>query len=151
MTALTVQKDVPEKDSGLAFEHQFGVSAGESIFKGALVVIAVDGFLAEGTSAVNLIAAGISTGGRDADDNGTVDNTAGADGDLVCRFRSGIFKFVNDVATAVVQADVGRDCFILDDQTVTGDATGRSNAGKVYEIDADGDIWVAISFPFSNT
>ncbi len=147
---LAASKDVPEKDSALAFEHQMGVTAGGVIFTGSLVVTAADGFIDVGTSATGLTAAGISTGGRDADNDGTVDNTAGADGDLVCRFRSGIFKFANDAGTAVVQADIGRDCWIFDDETVTGDNTGASLAGKVYEIDDDGDIWVLISFPASN-
>ena len=42
--------------------------------------------------------------------------------------------FDNDGATAVVAADVGGLCYILDDTTVSGDGTGRSVAGRVWAV-----------------
>ena len=45
-----------------------------------------------------------------------------------------IHWFDNDVATPVVVGDVMSDCYILDDETVTGDATGASVAGRVWAI-----------------
>jgi len=36
--------------------------------------------------------------------------------------------------TPVVAADVGSLCYVLDDRTVTGDATGASAAGRVWGI-----------------
>lgn len=42
--------------------------------------------------------------------------------------------FENDGATAVVAADLLGPCYILDDETVTGDATGASVAGRVWAL-----------------
>lgn len=42
----------------------------------------------------------------------------------------------NDTGTAVVAANVGSDCYILDDHTVTGSSTGNSVAGRVWQVDS---------------
>lgn len=43
----------------------------------------------------------------------------------------------NDAAgTPVTAASIGSLCYILDDQTVTGSATGRSYAGRVWDVSA---------------
>ena len=63
--------------------------------------------------------------------------------------ESGIFKWLNSAAgDAIAADDVGKDCFIVDDQTVAlTDGTGtRSKAGVVYGVDSDG-VWVATGFP----
>ena len=46
-------------------------------------------------------------------------------------------------ADAITLADVGSDCYIVDDQTVakTNGTNTRSVAGKVFDVDADG-VWV---------
>lgn len=44
--------------------------------------------------------------------------------------------FVNDTVTPVTDANVGEACYVLDDQTVTGNATGASKAGRVWAVDA---------------
>ena len=46
-------------------------------------------------------------------------------------------------ADAITLADIGKDCFIVDDQTVakTDGAGTRSRAGRVFDVDADG-VWV---------
>ena len=48
-------------------------------------------------------------------------------------------------ADAIVRADVGADCYIVDDQTVakTNGSNTRSVAGKIIAVDADG-VWVKI-------
>jgi len=144
MTALAADRSTIEKHSPAAMQHEQGVAASAVIFNGALLVVDANGFIAPGTATTGLVAAGSALEG--------VDNSGGANGDLNVKFRSGIFKYVNDGATAVVQADVGSDCFILDDQTVSGDGTGRSRAGMVYKLDVAADVggagvWVAIAFP----
>jgi hypothetical protein len=68
-------------------------------------------------------------------------------GAISARVRRGIFKFANSSAgDAIAQANVGVDCYIVDDQTValTSGPNTRSRAGKVTEIDADGGIWVEV-------
>lgn len=147
MVALAADRAIPgtlEKASFLGMQHELGVGGGEVIFQGALCVVDATGFVAPGTVATTLVAVGSALEGAD--------NTAGADGDINVKIRSGIFKYVNDAGTPVVQADVGTDCFILDDQTVSGDPTARSRAGMVYKLDVAADVggagvWVAIAFP----
>jgi hypothetical protein len=62
--------------------------------------------------------------------------------------RTGVFKWTNGTsADAITQADVGQDCYAIDDQTVGRvPSTGRPRAGKVVLIDADGGIWVSMGY-----
>ena len=151
MTALATKRNTPEKASSFAMAHEQGVAAGQTLFVGSLIAVdTTDGFLTSGAVSTTLIAAGVVTAEEDGGTGNAVN--PGADGDINVKFRSGIFHFANDGGTAVVQADVGSDCYILDDQTVSGDNTGRSVAGKVYQVDdATGlygaGVWVAISYP----
>ena len=73
-----------------------------------------------------------------------VDNSSGAAGAENIPIRKGIFKFANSGATdAITTADIGNDCYIVDDQTVakTSGTNTRSVAGPVFDVDADG-VWV---------
>jgi hypothetical protein len=107
------------------------------ILGGTIVCLNAAGYAVPGTSATGLIAWGIATE--------SVDNTDGADGAKkvaveTSRGRKDFF-FLNDTGTAVAQADVGNDCYVLDNQTVTGDSTGRSVCGIVIEVTSTG-VWV---------
>ena len=62
-------------------------------------------------------------------------------GDGTTTFRVRLFDEIrvhwwdNDTGgTPVVAADVGNLCYVLDDRTVTGDATGASAAGRVWGV-----------------
>lgn len=72
----------------------------------------------------------------------TVDNTGGAAGAVLVtvEFPREINAewWDNDTGTAVTAADVGQDCYILDDHTVSfSDGTGtRSKAGRVLQVDS---------------
>ena len=71
-------------------------------------------------------------------------NTGGADGAKTVMVRRKVaFKFANLAADLVTQADIGKTCYIADDQTVakTNGTNTRSVAGKVFDVDADG-VWV---------
>jgi hypothetical protein len=57
--------------------------------------------------------------------------------------EEGIFKWANSGTGALAQANVGYPCFVEDDQTVSDRGTFGVVAGRVYEIDSDGGIWVA--------
>jgi len=75
-----------------------------------------------------------------------VDNVAGADGDVSCRIATGIFRFGNSASgDLITKADIGADCYGVDDQTVakTSGSNTRSVAGKIFDVDADG-VWVRI-------
>ena len=140
MTALSADRDTRELGSSFSMAFEDGVGASETIYQGALVVKDAAGFVAAGTSATGLVAMGVA--------QAAADNSSGSDGDINVKVRSGIFLFVNDGVTPVAVTDEGRDVYILDDQTVTGDATGRSIAGKCLSFDHDGSGLVAVAIGY---
>lgn len=138
MTALLVNTDIPEMDSAHAFEHERGAAANAVIFQGSMVVLNSSGFIEAATTATTLVGAGMAT--RE------LDNTGGSNGDLNCRFRSGVFKFANDSGAPVVDADIGGLAFAVDDNTVANTAGGTlSSIGTIQQLDSDG-VWVAMHF-----
>lgn len=106
------------------------VKAGTKILAGTLAAIDATGHAVPASAAANLTAAGR------AED--TIDNTGGADGDMTIVVARGAFKWDNDASASVDQADVGKECYMLDDETVTATAEGHSVAGKVLGVDPDG-------------
>lgn len=112
------------------------VKAATTIFQGSLVVRDA-GFCAPGRTATGLIALGRA--------EETVVNS-GAAGAKNCKVLQGVFPFANSAAgDLIAQADVGAQCFIVDDQTVakTNGGATRSVAGIVEAVDAEG-VWVRI-------
>ena len=132
MAALTADRNTPKMSA-----EQIGVPmAAVKIFAGSLVAANATGYATPGATATTLTYLG-----RAAE---TVDNTGGVAGAKTIRVdRKEAYKFANLGADLVTQADLGKTCYIVDDQTVaktSGGAT-RSLAGKVVGIDADG-VWV---------
>lgn len=71
-----------------------------------------------------------------------VDNTD--DGETVL-VKSGVFKLENSESHPVTAALIGAQCYVEDDQTVSGDAGSNGIvAGIVVQLDADG-VWVDTS------
>lgn len=133
MSALTADRNTPFKDGETI---PVPVAASAVIHAGALVVANASGFAAPGSTAATLTYLGRA--------ESAVDNTGGADAakTVVVR-RKKAFKWANLAADPVVQADLGKTCYIADDQTVakTSDTNARSVAGKVVQVESDG-IWV---------
>ena len=78
----------------------------------------------------------------------TVDNLAGAAGAVSAETETGVFRFKNSAAgDLITRADLGVDCYIVDDETVakTSATNTRAIAGKVRDIDADG-VWVQVGY-----
>ena len=73
-----------------------------------------------------------------------MDNSTGADGDKTVNVRKRkAFKFKNSGADAVTQAELGKTCYIVDDETFakTNGTNTRSAAGTVVKLESDG-VWV---------
>jgi hypothetical protein len=123
--------------SRLPGNWHYPVAAATKIYGGALVALSAAGYAAGGATATTLVAVGRA--------EEAVDNSGGAAGDKRVPVSRGVFLFANAVADPVVQADVGRDCFIVDDETVahSSGANTRSVAGKVRAVEAGG-VWVEI-------
>jgi hypothetical protein len=149
MVALTAPRRTAQRAT--VREHHFGVKAGVSIHAGALLILAA-GFLRparEGQGADNAAKA------ADAATYRTVgiaaDSIVGgaADGAVTLDVSSGIFSFaMGGGGDALTDADVGRACFVIDDQTVgkTNPNSTRCVAGCLVDV-VDGFAWVQIS-PF---
>lgn len=131
---LTKERNTVTRDPAVNAQP---IAANAKVFMGALVVFNATGQIAPGSTALNLIAAGRA--------EETVDNTGGAAGAKNVTFRRGVFQFKNLGGDPVVQADLGKDCFIHDDETVakTNGGNTRSVAGKVRGVDSGG-VWVEI-------
>jgi len=135
MVALTKDRNTELMDGDLI---PVPMAASVQVFAGSLVAANATGFATPGATATTLTALGRA--------EEMVDNSAGADGDkTILVRRNKAFKFAND-ADAVVQADIGKTVYIVDDQTVAKtDGTGtRSAAGKCVGVESDG-VWVEIN------
>lgn len=133
MAALTEGRNTPE---ALGEVRSAGVAADTTLFPGAIAMINAAGFLIEGQTATGLIGVGRS--------ESLADNAGGSNGDITGDYKPGIFRFNNSASTdAITAADVGKVCFVVDDQTVakTDGSSARSPAGFVDHVDANG-VWV---------
>jgi hypothetical protein len=131
--ALTADRNTEMKDSELI---SVPVATNVVIFGGALVAANATGFAVPGAVAATLTYLGRA--------EGYVNNNPGANGaKTVLVRRRKAFKFKNHGADLVVQADLGKVCYIVDDETVakTNGGATRSAAGTVLGIDTDG-VWV---------
>lgn len=140
MAALTRAKKVARLGvMAIADAFPLKVKASTTLYGGGLVCTDATGYAVPGSVATTLRAAGVA--------NATYNNASGASGDITADVRPGIFKFENHGADLVVQADVGNDCYIVDDQTVakTNGTSTRSRAGKVISVESDG-VFVQVGF-----
>lgn len=128
MTALTAPRPT-ERLGELPLLHvwKLPMKANTKIWAGSLVVVDA-GYAAPGRTATGLYVAGRA--------EATVDNTGGAAGARLIEVRRGCWKWIN--GDGIAQADVGKDAYITDDQTVALVATGKSRAGKIVQVETDG-------------
>ena len=138
MAALTEDRITKRKDGRII---PVKLKAGAHL-RGGGIVASDAGYSVPGTigaAANDLIAQGVALAG--------VDNTDGSDGDQVGLVYAGYSCLMDNAAgdSAVAQADVGKDCYIEDDHTVSlPDAPGnRSKAGRINEVTDEG-VWVTI-------
>ena len=132
MTALTAARNTKER---LGETLDFPIKAATTCHQGGIAVVDA-GYAAPGRAATGLVAVGVFTESA----------TAVSAGDATARVKIGVFKFANSAsADLIAQANVGADCYIVDDQTValTNGSNTRSRAGKIVAVDADG-VWVLI-------
>lgn len=118
------------------------VKANTNIWGGSIVVSDA-GYAAPGRTATGLKAVGVAI---KQFDNRTA-ATGGVAGAITATLRTGTWKVGNSAAgDAIAQADYGKLCYLVDDQTVAKtDGTGtRSVAGVIKGVDADGGVWVQV-------
>ena len=113
------------------------VAEGQKILAGTIVCLG-GGNAVSGFTSLDLIPVGRA--------NADADNTDGEDGDITVEVERGVFQWKNSTGDdEITQQEVGRPCFIVDNQTVaktSGDGT-RSAAGRVFSVDSLG-VYVEI-------
>jgi hypothetical protein len=112
------------------------VAASVKIYAGALVALDSNGNAKPGETATGLLGIGRA--------EAQADNSSGSAGDINVEVRKGVFRFENSAGgDEITLADIGADCYIVDDSTVakTDGTSTRSVAGKVFDVDSDG-VWV---------
>jgi hypothetical protein len=132
MTALTAPRNTPQLYGEVT---AYPVAANTTCHQGGLAVLNA-GYAAPGTAATGLIAVGRFEASA----------TAVSAGEVKVPVRRGCFRFGNSAsADLIAQANVGADCYVVDDQTValTSATSSRSRAGKIVSVDDTG-VWVQI-------
>jgi len=133
MAALTTDRNTPSRAGDIV---NVPVAASKKIFAGALVARSATGYATPGATAAALLGIGRAAS--------RADNSSGIDGAVSVDVEKGVFRFGNSSGgDAITGADIGNDCYIVDDQTVarTSATNTRSAAGKIFDVDADG-VWV---------
>ncbi|SFK92329.1 hypothetical protein SAMN05216302_102124 [Nitrosomonas aestuarii] len=131
--ALTADRNTPMMDAELI---NVPVAASTKIYAGSIVAANASGYATKGAVATTLTFLGRA--------EEQVDNSSGANGAKTINVRRrAAFKFKNYGSDAVTQAELGKTCYIYDDETVakTNGTATRSAAGIVVGVDTDG-VWV---------
>lgn len=145
--AMTGPRKIQER-AGVEGGHPIKADA-PPIYEGAIVLLASGEAIpgregqgaddaAKAADAANLVAVGV------AKKSVTV-----ADG--VVPTRAGNFLFRNAAADPVTRADIGKTCFVLDDETVakTNPNNIRAKAGPVIDVESVG-VWVRVGVGSEN-
>ena len=115
------------------------VAASSSVMRGGMAVVDLtSGKITQGQPGVNYAPAGTFAPYRDLG-NIAVDTYVSIDfgSEQLCQ------TWVNGTAgDACRPQDIGQPCYILDDQTVSRSATGKSIAGIIFAFDANGNVIV---------
>ena len=130
MSALTAERDTKRRTGD---QISLNIAANVKVYAGSLVCRDSAGRAKPGVTATDVLGVG-----RAAE---TVDNTGGAADAKTVTVDKGIFLFANSATDPVLASDVGADCYIVDDQTVSHTDTSQSVAGKVFLVESAG-VWV---------
>ena len=129
MAALTAARDTPMRRPAL--RRAFSVPAGSTVYAGSMG--ALDAGALKPASAVATLAV-----------VGRVCTTQVGPGWV--EVERGVFRFDNQADDAITAADIGKPCYVVDDQTLArtaGAGDARPKAGTVFDVD-DGGVWVEI-------
>lgn len=137
MAALTQDRDTHQRYKPRLIPLKLAAST--LIYNGSVVALNAAGYAVPASDTAGLIVVGRA--------ESQVDNSSGADGDAEIVVSPGVFKLGTTGANAAVQADVGDNVYVLDDQTVVKAAGVTNNivAGIMEELDGDGDVWVRVN------
>ena len=136
MAALSTARATKEREIR---EIGYPVDAGVKVIGGGMVAFNAAGYARPGANGTTSRCMGVATQ--------TVDNTTGAAGAATVTVRRSCFAFAT---TDVTIADIGKDCWAVDDQTVTKILPGvnPAKAGMIVSVEVVGavtQVWVDMS------
>lgn len=136
MAALTTSRATKEREIR---EIGYPVAAGVKIFAGGMVAFDAAGNARPAANSTTSRCMGIATN--------MVDNTTGTAGAQTVIVRRSCFAFAT---TDVTVTDIGKDCWAVDDQTVTKTlpSTNPAKAGVIVSVEVAGAaliVWVDMS------
>ncbi|WP_337267066.1 hypothetical protein [Oryzifoliimicrobium ureilyticus] len=136
MTALSADRMTPQRQRNV---RSFPVKAAATIYAGGMAAIDATG---------NLVAASAVAALKVVGRNERRVTNSGADGSIRADVKPGTFRWANSASTDLITAaDIGNDCYVVDDQTVakTSNSNARPVAGTIYDVDSQG-VWVTTKF-----
>jgi len=141
MAALTQDRNTPRKYVERFLAEDALLAATTTVFNGSLVAANANGELRPAADVAAITVLGVAPQ--------KMVNSGGAAAKVTpkAKLMAGIFKFKTTGGSAITAADIGKNCFVLDDQTVvkTGGTTNAIVAGVVDSMDPDGDVWVKVN------
>lgn len=134
MTATTLDRNTKARP-GLI--RSFPLAAATTIPGGVMVALNASGLLVNAATSTTLKCVGVT--------ERRYDNSAGAASAINGEAHRGVYgPFANSASgDQIALADVGSDCYLVDNQTVakTSGSSTRSIAGKVHDVTTEG-VWV---------
>lgn len=131
MAALSAERDTREQVGNV---YGYPLAAGVKAWKGGIAVLDAAGDMKPGVTATGLVAVG------------RFEDTHDVAGENVTA-KGGDFWYANSAAVdEITAAEIGDDCYIVDDQTVakTNGGNTRSVAGKIIDVDAHAGVLVRL-------
>lgn len=140
---LTDNRDTKERAMPHATRHERLAGSSDEFYCGQLVAIDVD---ATGSPVVPAAAGDLTLQvcGRCEERL-----TTGANNTKTVKFKSGCFYYASGGTFEAIDAnDIGKQCFVVDDQTVgiSGATGANAKAGRIYDVDQYG-VAVNIEWP----
>ena len=133
MSATTVDRNTPEYGYCSYPVIEPGVAASTKIPAGVMVALDTSGTATNASDAAGLIFAGVS--------QAMADNSSGGASAIRVKCKPGIYEFA--AAAAYTAADVGKQVYVTDNQTVTV-SSGAHNlkCGRLFAVLASGNVRV---------
>ena len=140
MAALSANRDTQARGVVWATQTEFSGTDSTTYYQGGIVCIDQStGKVVKGSTATGLVCLGRC-------EEAVVTGTSTTE---KIKALSGIFQWGNSSSSDAIAADdIGKTCYIVDDQTValTDGSASRSAAGVVFDVDSSG-VWVSTGFP----
>lgn len=131
MTALAAPRPTLTLETGKNVWRTFGVAADAIIYPGAQVALNASGYLVPASASTALVVVGVAGPKRQqmTAKLGYIDATGLAAGAMECEVQTCIALMVN-LSSTITRAEIGDDCYAVDDQTVAKTNGGTSQVSR---------------------